>query len=295
MKGIGNAASAGITVGTFVGRSAYSLLSKGGKQSNKSKIFRWECRYRVMERLNEKGIHSLDDLMNKDKLNSLKDILLSKWDEAIIFDREAIDLTSIPEVNKMKLLEGLNDDYWKGNTHTIKSRKRRYKELNVKYAGRDLIRIIHEMIFDKCDMLLNNEAEIYFIEEQESNLNFTGSDHLLNFTGSDRVNQKSFTLPIHQNIATKQHSVKNTNFTVSDHLYKPSETVNLSKQELKELAFKLIGEYSSISDTSLLNEIKEQTNCSNERDIGNDMYRKGIIKKTIPFENRFHLSWSTPF
>jgi hypothetical protein len=71
--------------------------------------------------------------------------------------------------------------------------------------------------------------------------------------------------------------------------------MNLSHQDLKQLASDLIGEHNHLTKSQLLISIKQQTSSANENQILEQMMNHKIIMYAVPFDDRYCLSGSTPF
>ncbi len=89
---------------------ALHYKSKGFKIEEE--IMRFEIKYTKMQKLNEKGIFSLQDLMNYG-LRNFKDIILNEWQNVLFYDN-TIQIDHLSSRSKKALLEYSNPNYWTG-------------------------------------------------------------------------------------------------------------------------------------------------------------------------------------
>ena len=78
----------------------------------KDEVMRFEIKYTKMQKLNEKGIFSLQDLMNYG-LENFKDIVLNEWQNVLFYDN-TIQIDHLSNRSKKALLEYSNPNYWTG-------------------------------------------------------------------------------------------------------------------------------------------------------------------------------------
>lgn len=78
----------------------------------KDEVMRFEIKYTKMQKLNEKGIFSLQDLMNYG-LENFKDIVLNEWQNVLFYDN-TIQIDHLSSRSKKALLEYSNPNYWTG-------------------------------------------------------------------------------------------------------------------------------------------------------------------------------------
>jgi hypothetical protein len=101
---------------------ALHYSSKGFKIS--SEIIRFEIKYTRMEKLNKKGIFSLNDLV-KYGLHNFKCVLLTEWQNVLFFDN-TIQIDTLSAKTKSALLEYSNQNYWTGLLNNKQTKNFRY-------------------------------------------------------------------------------------------------------------------------------------------------------------------------
>lgn len=89
---------------------ALHYRSKGYKIDHE--VMRFEIKYTKMEKLNKKGVYTLQDLMDYG-LFSLKKILLKEWNNVLFFD-STIQIDTLRKKRKITLLKYSNTNYWNG-------------------------------------------------------------------------------------------------------------------------------------------------------------------------------------
>ena len=139
---------------------ALHYKSKGFKI--KDEIMRFEIKYIKMQKLNEKGIFSLQDLMNYG-LQNFKNIILIEWQNVLFYDN-TIQIDQLKSRLKKAILKYSNPNYWTGllennqtknfNYHRNQLRKIAYKNSN---KVQDLTA---EIIGKKIDFLNSKTIQI---------------------------------------------------------------------------------------------------------------------------------------
>ena len=89
---------------------ALHYKSKGFKV--RTEIMRFEIKYTKMQKLNEKGIFSLKDLINYG-LQNFKDEVLNEWQNVLYYDN-TIQIDPLTKKLKKAVLEYSNPNYWTG-------------------------------------------------------------------------------------------------------------------------------------------------------------------------------------
>ena len=89
---------------------ALHYKSKGFKI--KDEIMRFEIKYIKMQKLNEEGIFSLQDLMDYG-LQNFKNIILIEWQNVLFYDN-TIQIDQLTNRSKKAILEYSNPNYWTG-------------------------------------------------------------------------------------------------------------------------------------------------------------------------------------
>jgi len=125
-------------------------------------IMRFEIKYIKMEKLNRKGIFSLQDLINYG-LHNFKDDLLNEWQNVLFFDKTTrIDPLSTKLKNR--LLEYSNQNYWTGllsnnQIENFKYHKKQLRNITLKYSE-NLQNQITKIIEKKIDLLNTKTTQI---------------------------------------------------------------------------------------------------------------------------------------
>lgn len=89
---------------------ALHYKSKGVKID--TEIMRFEIKFTKMEKLNKKGIYSLQDLIDYG-LHNFKSDLLNEWKNVLFFDK-TIQIDNLGTKLKNRLLQYSNQNYWNG-------------------------------------------------------------------------------------------------------------------------------------------------------------------------------------
>lgn len=124
-------------------------------------ILRFEVKVLRMALLKKYGIHVLWDLMDLDKLNALRVLLLEAFGNLAYWD-ESIELDSLPERDREFLRNGRNPKFWKENLTLSGSNAsknfRKFQDL-VRNYGKNHYHEIGDLINKKWDSLLNLSVE----------------------------------------------------------------------------------------------------------------------------------------
>lgn len=133
---------------------------KGLQYNLPRNLLRFEVKVRKMCFLKKCGIHTLWDLTDRDKLNSLKKKLLDVFEDILFWD-ESIDISSLDETERMIALNGRNPKYWavdvkKMNVEEASRRKKKYKDLVKKY-GKNHSQLVAQLIDEKWDSLMSED------------------------------------------------------------------------------------------------------------------------------------------
>lgn len=139
---------------------ALHYKSKGFKI--KDEIMRFEIKYTKMQKLNEKGIFSLQDLMNYG-LRNFKDIVLNEWQNVLFYDN-TIQIDHLSRRSKKALLEYSNPNYWTGllannQTKNFTYHKNKLKKIVSKNSNK-IQDLIAETIGKKIDFLNSKTIQI---------------------------------------------------------------------------------------------------------------------------------------
>lgn len=139
---------------------ALHYKSKGFKI--KDEIMRFEIKYTKMQKLNEKGIFSLQDLMNYG-LRNFKEIVLNEWQNVLFYDN-TIQIEHLSRSSKKALLEYSNPNYWTGllannQTKNFTYHKNKLKKIVSKNSNK-IQDLIAETIGKKVDFLNSKTIQI---------------------------------------------------------------------------------------------------------------------------------------
>ena len=139
---------------------ALHYKSKGFKIKNE--IMRFEIKYTKMQKLNEKGIFSLQDLINYG-LQNFKDTVLKEWQNVLFYDN-TIQIDPLSTKSKKALLEYSNPNYWTGllannQTKNFTYHKNQLKKIVSKNSNK-IQNLIAETIGKKIDFLNSKTIQI---------------------------------------------------------------------------------------------------------------------------------------
>jgi len=156
----------GLCLGYVCPLSQYSVkvYDKGIQFDLPEYLMRFELRYLKMQTLKERGIKHLSDLRDFDKVNSLLGLLLSAWDNTLLFD-SSIDLKNPKIKNKDRelLKDGRRPGYWEQlketNSRRYNYQREKFRLLINKYGEgwhekiKELIKTQWENLFKNCTIL----------------------------------------------------------------------------------------------------------------------------------------------
>ena len=139
---------------------ALHYKSKGFKI--KDEIMRFEIKYTKMQKLNEKGIFSLQDLINYG-LQNFKDTVLKEWQNVLFYDN-TIQIDPLSSRSKKALLQYSNPNYWTGlldnnQTENFKYHKRQLKKITLENSNK-VQDLTAEIMSKKIDFLNANTTRI---------------------------------------------------------------------------------------------------------------------------------------
>ena len=132
---------------------ALHYKSKGFDIENE--IMRFEIKYTKMQKLNEKGIFSLQDLLNYG-LHNFKDEVLNEWQNVLFYDN-TIQIDCLSTKLKRAVLEYSNPNYWTGllankQTKNFTYHKNQLKKI-IKESSNKVQDITAEIMSNKIDFL----------------------------------------------------------------------------------------------------------------------------------------------
>lgn len=130
--------------------------SKSQQYKTDEDIWRFECKYFKMEFLNKKGIYSLYDTLQLDKLDILKRILLSHWENTLMYDI-TIDKALLTKKEKIKVKDYRNAQYWidlsaEGKKNQFSREIAKYKKI-VESKSENIHLQLYKLISEKWDVL----------------------------------------------------------------------------------------------------------------------------------------------
>ena len=139
---------------------ALHYKSKGFKIN--SEIMRFEIKYTKMQKLNEKGIFSLQDLINYG-LHNFKDEVLNEWQNVLYYD-STIQIDHLTTKLKRAVLEYSNPNYWTGllanrQTKNFTYHKNQLKKITLKYSNK-VQDLTAEIMSKKIDFLNSKTIQI---------------------------------------------------------------------------------------------------------------------------------------
>lgn len=73
-------------------------------------LIRFELKFNKMEKLNGKGIFTLHDILDMEKLHYLSELLLKSWSECLLYEQPIINIYE--HSNQLKLANWRNPIYW---------------------------------------------------------------------------------------------------------------------------------------------------------------------------------------
>ncbi len=143
------------------------IYNKGlqyGEHTKNKNILRVEIKVKKMEYLHSRNIniHSFADLLNFTEINKLPTLLLTSFNELLIYDK-TINTKELNKPNREILLNGRNPKYWteikKVSKEKFKHKRQRFRKLVFKYGKNNLQTSVYELIKNKLYKMLNIEPE----------------------------------------------------------------------------------------------------------------------------------------
>lgn len=133
------------------------IYDKGFQYQLKENILRFEIKVRKMDYLKLKGINvnTYSDLLNKDVIKTLKNLLLRTFKDILIYDN-SINIRVVKNQKEREiLLNGRNPKFWKTieNPNTYKSKRKRFKELVLKYGKENNQSIVYGLLNEKLELI----------------------------------------------------------------------------------------------------------------------------------------------
>lgn len=133
------------------------IYDKGVQNKLSSNILRFEIKVRTMDYLRSKGVYvnNYSDLLNENIIQNLAKRLLMAFNELLIYDN-SINIRSIKNQREKEILmNGKNPKYWNEieNANTFKSKRKRFKDLVLKYGSVDFQKTVFDLIENKLKLI----------------------------------------------------------------------------------------------------------------------------------------------
>lgn len=132
---------------------ALHYINKGF--SINAEIMRFEIKYTKMQKLNDKGIYTLEDLINYG-LQNFKTEILTEWENILYFDKTT-RIDTLSKTIKKRILEYSNPNYWTGlinnkRTENFKNHRKQLKEITTNNSN-NIQNLITKTLNEKIDFL----------------------------------------------------------------------------------------------------------------------------------------------
>lgn len=118
-------------------------------------IMRFEIKYSKMEKINKRGIYTLQDLINYGLQNFKKD-LLNEWQNILFFDN-TIQIDPLSKKLKYAVLNYSNNNYWTGLIANKQMKNYTYHNNQLKkiinHNSKNVKRLIYDIMSKKIDLL----------------------------------------------------------------------------------------------------------------------------------------------
>lgn len=149
----------GFSLGFYCPLSHYKvkIYDKGDQYRLRKNLMRFEVHFTKMQTLNRFGIKHLSDLRDREKIFSLKTLLLNTWHGVLLCDDTiSLDKPGLKPKEIQLLLDGKNPKFWQQLKRTSKSmyssKKNSYKRL-VRLHGQDMHGLVAKMLEEEWDSL----------------------------------------------------------------------------------------------------------------------------------------------
>lgn len=128
----------------------------------KTEIMRFEIKYTKMQKLNERGIFTLQDLINYG-LNNFKDEILNEWQNVLFYDN-TIQIDPLTSKLKKAVLEYSNPNYWTGLLANNQNKNFTYHKKQLKKItfenSKNVQNLTAEIMSKKIDFLNSKTIQI---------------------------------------------------------------------------------------------------------------------------------------
>ena len=131
------------------------VYNKGEHFKRPNNILRIELKYKKMIDLNKLGLFTLENLRIPNIYNNLLELLVTKWNECIIYDY-SIKTDQLTNLENKKILQYQNTNYWLNLSNQERKRQRtKLRELSITH-GNNIQQEVKEMILLKWNSLFEN-------------------------------------------------------------------------------------------------------------------------------------------
>lgn len=133
------------------------IYNKGLQNELNENILRFEIKVRKMDYLKSKGItaNNYSDLLNENTIQKLTKRLLMAFNDLLMYDN-SINIKTVKNQREREiLLKGNNPKYWNEikNANTLKSKRKRFKDLVLKHGSFDMQKKVFELINEKLKLI----------------------------------------------------------------------------------------------------------------------------------------------
>ena len=162
-------------------RYIIKIYNKGLQFKRKENILRFEVRFIKLEDLKTYNISTLSDLLHRNKITGLVEVLGDKFNDLLIYDY-TIQETGLNTSERLILSQGQIPTYWetlnKTNTENYFKKRQRFRDLVKRYGQQNLQETIRNLIIQKWDDLLQTDPETLQELTDPAKIDFTVINHL---------------------------------------------------------------------------------------------------------------------
>ena len=131
------------------------VYNKGEQFNRPNHILRIELKYKKMIDLNKLGLYNLENLRIPNIYNNLLKLLITKWDECIVYDY-SIKTDKLTNLQQKKVLQYQIQNYWLSLSNQERQRqKTKLRELSINF-GTNIQQEVKTMIALKWNSLFEN-------------------------------------------------------------------------------------------------------------------------------------------
>jgi len=133
------------------------IYDKGFQYQLKENILRFEIKVRKMDYLKAKkiNVNTYSDLLDRNNIKTLVNLLLKTFKDLLMYDN-SINIRALKnQKEKEILLNGKNPKYWNTikNPNTYKSKRKRFKELVLKYGTNNYQSLVFQLMDEKLKVI----------------------------------------------------------------------------------------------------------------------------------------------